>query len=176
MWLSRFLTLDGISYCTHEATEFAGSQEEFWSNAEKYAQQCDYYGNSDSANIFVLPALLAEKPMTKVIWVDRPMSEVIHSMQVAKMPMNDHSAKTLAELMHRHYELFDLVVSYKLLELEGGCRLVWDHCLPGVPFDEIRWRFMKDQRICYTEKCPSPIKSYEKFLPWAQAEVGRVSA
>src|SRR6516165_8958202 len=60
MWLSRFLTLDGISYCTHEATEFAGSQEQFWSNAEKYAQQCDYYGNSDSANIFVLPALLAE--------------------------------------------------------------------------------------------------------------------
>jgi len=176
MWLSRFLTLDGISYCTHEATEFAGSQEEFWSNAEKYAQQCDYYGNSDSANIFVLPALLAEKPMTKVIWVDRPMDQVIKSMQAARMPFHEKSVSTLQQMFERHYELFDLVVSYKLLELECGCRLVWDHCLPGVPFDEIRWRFMKDQRICYTEKCPSPIKSYEKFLPWAQAEVGRVSA
>ena len=173
MWLSRFLTLDGISYCTHEATEFAGSQEEFWSNAEKYAQQCDYYGNADSANIFVLPSILAERPMTKVVWVDRPMTEVLHSMKIANMPMCNEAARSLMEQMTRHYEMFDLVVSFQHLEMEGGSRLIWDLCLPGIPFDSIRWNWFKNQRICYTAHNPPPVKTYEKFLPWAQSEVDK---
>jgi hypothetical protein len=171
MWLSKFLTVEGISLCMHEGTEHAGSAEEFWSNANHFALGCHYYGNSDSANIFVLQALLAERPMTKVIWIERPMSEVMESMKRARMAFHEQCARTLIEMRDANYALIDFVFKFEHLEHLEACKAIWEICLPGLPFDYARWGIYNVQRICYTAENPSPEKNYSKFLPWAQAEV-----
>jgi hypothetical protein len=146
MWLAHFLSVSGVSVCTHEATEFAGSATEFWQNAENTAESfgVSIYGNSDSANIFVLPALLAER-----------------------------SARTLIAMRDAHQDHFDTVISFKSLERMDVCRWIWEYCLPGVPFDAGRWGLFHSKKIGYSAANPSPLKPYAKFLAFVQREIGQ---
>jgi hypothetical protein len=175
MWLSEFLTVPGVSICTHEATEFAGSASEFWSNAEGFCDDSgtEIYGNSDSANIFVLPAILAERPLTRVVWIARPIVEVAKSMKAAKMPFTEQSARTLITLRDAHRAHFDLIIDFKDLERMDICRELWEFCLPTVPFDAGRWGLFHSRKIGYSAAYPSPEKPYAKFLAWVRMELDR---
>jgi hypothetical protein len=175
MWLAHFLSVSGISVCTHEATEFAGSASEFWQNAEGTAESfgVSIYGNSDSANIFVLPALLAERPLTKVIWIARPIVEVAKSMKAAKMPFAERSARTLIAMRDAHRDHFDAVIPFDYLERMDICRWIWEYCLPGVPFDVGRWGLFHSKKIGYSAANPPPPKLYSKFLAFVQRENGQ---
>lgn len=170
MWLARLLTVTGYSVCTHEACEFAGSPEEFWANAEHYCNGLEVYGNSDSANIFVLPAVLAERPLTRVVWINRSITEVARSMKRARMPVSERSLQTLMMMRDRHREHFDLIVDFEDLEDEQACEAVWEFCLDR-PFDRERWQSLRRLKICYNAQNPFPVKAYAKFLSWAQHEV-----
>jgi hypothetical protein len=175
MWLSKFMSLEHISICTHEATEFAGSAEEFWANAQRYVvKEHEYYGNSDSANILVLQSLLSVQPLTRVVWIERPIEQVYLSMERAGMPFTEDSAKVLIQMRDRNAEYFDLIMDYSELETLAGCLKLWDVCLPGIPFEVGRWGMFQPKKICYSKENPSPEKSFHKFLDWAVQEVGRI--
>lgn len=171
MWLSAFLTVPGYSIVTHEGCEFAGSALEFWSNAAMYACASDVYGNSDSANIYVLPSLLAERPMTRVLWVARPIIDVAESMKKARMPHDEKSLRLLIDLREKHKEYFDLVVDFSELERADVCRQIWEFCLPGIPFDYGRWGQYNLKRIGYSAENPFPTKTFAKFLEWVKREM-----
>ena len=175
MWLSKFLSVEGVCVCTHEATEFAGSASEFWTNGEHFANGREFYGNSDSANIFVLPALLAEMPMTRVIWVARPVVEVAKSMKAAGMLCNEKALRTLIDLREKYWNMFDLMVGFRDLQHMEICKGLWEFCLPGVPFDYGRWGRYANRRICYSKEQPFPRKNYDLFLPWVLRELEEVS-
>src|SRR5258708_18169859 len=83
--------------------------------------------------------LLAERPLTRVVWIARPIVEVAKSMKAAKMPFTEQSARTLIALRDTHRDHFDLIVEYQDLERMDACRCLWDFCLPDVPFDACRW-------------------------------------
>lgn len=170
-WLSQFLSMAGVSACSHEATEFAGSVAEFWSNGEKYAAGCDFYGNSDSANIYVLRALLADRPLTRVVWVDRPIEEVKISMANMGMPVTDHALGNLVEMRMLNQDCFDLVIQYRHLQFAQVCRELWEFCLPGVEFDYGRWGIFHNRRLGYSKDNPMPVKDFRKFMPWVRREL-----
>lgn len=175
MWLAQFLSVPGISICTHEATEFAGSAAEFWKNAEVTCRGVGVgtYGNSDSANIFVLPALLAERPLTRVVWIARPIVEVAKSMKAANMPFTEQSARTLMVMRDAHKDHFDLIIEYQDLKRLDACRCLWEFCLPDVPFDVGRWGLFHSKKIGYSAANPPPPKPYAKFLAFVQRENGQ---
>lgn len=176
MWFSHFLSVPRHSVCTHEATEFAGSPEEFWCNARAYASEVETYGNSDSANIFVLPALLAERPMTKVVWIDRPVLEVEASMREARVPHTSDSMKTLLKFRNHYAQYFDLVLNFKDLVTAEACRRIWELCLPDIEFDYGRWGIFTERKICYSKSNPFPVKQYAKFLEWVGKEIDEETA
>jgi hypothetical protein len=174
LWLSHFLSVLPTSICQHEATEFAGNALEFWANGEKLG--CEYYGNSDSANVFVLPSLLAERPLTRTLWIERQIVEVAQSMKAAGMPFTEASARTLMRLRDQNAEYFDFCIPYRELEAMDTCQMLWEHCLPGVPFNVERWHIYHSKKICYSLRNPWPVKNYQKFLPWVQAELAEKTA
>jgi hypothetical protein len=158
----------------HEATEFASSPQEFWSNADGFILGREVFGNSDSANNLVLPSILAERPLTRVVWVERPIAEVRESLLRAKIPFCEGWDKVLLEMRDRHAEYFDLIMDYSELDTMDGCRKIWEFCLPGVQFDYGRWGRYSVQKICYSADNPYPEKSYEKLLIWLEAEQHRI--
>jgi hypothetical protein len=176
MWMAKFFTIPGVAVCTHEATEYAGSASEFWKNAEDFCADSGarVYGNSDSANIFVLPALLAEQPLTRIVWIARPIVDVAKSMKAANMPFTEHSARTLIRMRDTYRDHFDLIIEYQELERMDVCRDLWEFCLPNVPFDVGRWGLFHSKKIGYTARDPEPPRQYAKFLAWVQKEIGQL--
>lgn len=175
MWLSHFLTVPGKSVCTHEATENAGSAKEFWDNAERFAGGHLDYGNSDSANIFVLPALLAERPLTRVVWIERPIVEVCQSMKRANLPFDEASARTLMKLRDQYKEHFDMVLHFQDLYRMDTCWALWKWVLPEVEFELGRWGIFYVKNICYTAAHPPPKQNTAKFLAWVNQELQQES-
>lgn len=173
MWLSRFLSLPMFSLCTHEATEHAGSAQEFWQNAEAYAQSAgaQFYGNSDSANILVLPALLAHRPLTRTVWIERPIEEVFASMAAAKLPFEHKSAATLIALRDEYETCFDIVVEYRALASWQACKQIWDFVLPGMPFNFASWAELDRWKIGYSAQNPPGPRKVDKFLGWVKEEL-----
>jgi hypothetical protein len=180
LWLSRFFSLARVCACSHEATEYAASSGEFWENAELYSQHldCPIYGNSDSAQIFILPALLACKPTTKVIWIDRPMPEVIASMVRSKLSNTvEKWVKNVVAYRTSYQDLFDSVIPYEDLNRVETIRALWTELLgPEVPFVEEWWQRMKDQRIAYSiPDNPPPTRNNERFSQFLMHEMERLT-
>jgi hypothetical protein len=158
----------------HEATEFASNAQEFWSNADYFSREREFFGNSDSANILVLPSILAERPLTRVVWIERPIAEVRKSLIRAKIPFREGWDRVLTEKRDSYAEYFDLIMDYRDLGTMDGCRKIWECCLPGVQFDYGRWGQYNARRICYSADNPYPEKCYEKLLNWIWTEVQRI--
>jgi hypothetical protein len=174
--LSEFLTVPGQSVCTHEACEFAASAEEFWHNADNFCNdsKVEVYGNSDSAALYVIPALLAERPLTRVIWIDRNPREVMTSMRAAKIPHDMGAIKIILRLRDIYSECFDLVVPYHNLDSISACLDVWLTVMPPeINFDPERWKEFSSRRIAYGKDNPFPKKDYSKFFGWVQKELAQ---
>jgi hypothetical protein len=157
LWLSRFLSVPGLCACTHEATAHADSSAQFWAHAERLcaAEGAPVYGNCDSAQIFVLPALLAARPMSKVLWIDRPLADVRRSMEKAGFDFSSGNAAVCDWYRQRYAKLVDYVIEYSDLSNEEMMRALWDYLLSS-PFSKKRWEEMKDQRIAYDAKMHQP--------------------
>lgn len=177
LWLSKFLTVSGVSFCAHEATEFAGSSAEFWANADKVKAETGWpiFGNSDSANLFVLPALLSARPMTKVLWIERPIEEVKRSMVGAGFDLPESTAKKLVYLRSRYQDLFDFVINYQTLRDPDYCRWLWNYLLGAhVGFDYGWWLSMDQTRIAYDAATKPPRgRDTVKFLQFIEDEMER---
>jgi hypothetical protein len=148
LWLSQFLTIPGFCRCEHEASQFAASSDEFWNRADCFQEPI--YGNSDSAQLFVLPALLARRPLTKVIWVDRPMCQVEASLRAAGFPWSKEEGKLLALHRKKYQDMFDVVVSYDRLGKLEVMLSLWNFLFGCAMFDYGRWGIMEGTKIAYT--------------------------
>jgi hypothetical protein len=151
-WLANFFSMPGVCECEHEATQYAGSSQEFWERADDICRE-PVYGNSDSGNILVLPALLAARPLTKVVWVERPIVEVARSLHQAGFPCTEASMRLLLNHRDAYRELFDLVVDFHQLGQLAVIQILW-HFLLGsdVPFDCGRWGILEGRRLAPTFK------------------------
>jgi hypothetical protein len=172
LWLSRFLSVPGVSTCTHEATEFAASSQEFWANAEEHCQKtgAEIYGNSDSANIFVLPSMLAQRPLSRTVWIARPIVEVCASMKAAGLEFTEQAARTLMRLRDEYRVHLDLTVDFHALNSMATCKALWEFVLPGVAFDAGRWGLYADRKIAYGPGNMPPVQATDKFLSWFHDE------
>lgn len=173
LWLSKFLTVPGVCVCTHEATEYAGSATEFWKNAEDFCSDsgASIYGNSDSASIYVLPGMLAQRPLTRTVWVARPIQEVCASMKAAGLDFDENTARTMMALRDEHLVHVDLVIDYYALNTMAGCYALWEFLLPEVPFDAGRWGIFANQKIAYTASNPAGPRKTDKFWGWVKEEL-----
>jgi hypothetical protein len=163
LWLSYFFSIPGICVCEHEASEHAASSQEFWQRAEDVAGWTPVYGNSDSANLYVLPALLAARPLTKVVWVERHMAEVATSMRRAGFPFDGEQVVRLINMRQACDPYIDVSIGYHRLEHKEYVRWLWEYLIEEVPFDEKRWEALKDQKLAYTA-ATLPFKSTDKFM------------
>jgi hypothetical protein len=173
LWLSQFLSVPGSSVVTHEACEFAASAQEFWANAQHFCSDAGVtlYGNADSANLFVLPALLSERPLTRVIWIDRPQNDVMRSMLANNIPHDFKSVSMMIRLRDTYRECFDLIIPFGQLHHLNVIKAIWAMCMPNVPFNPLRWAGFDRQRIAYGIDNPMPEKDYTKFFEWVQREL-----
>jgi hypothetical protein len=171
MWLSRFLSIAGKCAVSHEACEHAGNAEEFWDNADVMRPFGGHYGNSDSATIFVLPALLAARPLTKVIWIHRNMVDVCKSLKAIGLNLDQESAELILRLRDRYRECFDMIIDFEDLSSQRTVETMWYYLLPDIPFDLERFKFYCKQKICYTKEKPMPSKTTVRFVGWVQREL-----
>src|SRR5215475_1888932 len=162
-WLANFFSIGGLCKCEHEALQYSSSSQEFWERAEQTCQE-PIYGNSDSAAIFVLPALLARRPLTKVVWVDRPMPEVERSLHAAGFPFNKEAAALLQAYRDKHRDLFDLVVSFEKLGSLAVIQTLWRFLLGEALFDYGRWGLLERTKLAHTYEDYTKHPRGTKFL------------
>jgi hypothetical protein len=178
LWFSRFLTIPRVCFCAHEASEYASCSQEFWANAKDRATilETPIFGNSDSAQLFVLPALLAANPTTRAVWIDRPIEEVAESLIRAGFPPLDQQVKeTLRDYRDHYLDLFDLVVSYSDLGNPVVIENIWRLCLGDeIPFSVAWWKRMDTQRIAYSIPANPPhARDNTKFHQFLMFEMER---
>jgi hypothetical protein len=133
--LSSILSMPKVCHCELGAVAQVGSAREFWERASAVtlANQCRVYGDCDPAVILMLPSLLAQRPLTKVVWIDVSVAEARASLRKRGCPtMRAEVAAWLLKVARRYEDLFDLVIDgNRLWEPEVGAEL-WELCLPGV--------------------------------------------
>ena len=85
LWLSRFFSVPRQSICLCDGLARATNAEDFWIMAEELCEPMgvEYFGNSEILNLPLLPALLAARPMTKVVWIHRPIEDSIWAAEAA---------------------------------------------------------------------------------------------
>jgi hypothetical protein len=147
LWLANFLSVPGVCVCDHEATQWAASSHEFWEKAERCPEPV--YGNSDSANILVLPALLAARPLTKVVWIDRKIEDAAKSMRAAGFVCTKEGMDLLDMHRRRYRDLFDLLVPYEELGRLEIIKHIWRFLLGNSHFDFGRWGILESTKIAY---------------------------
>jgi hypothetical protein len=83
LWLSRFFTVPHQSVCLCDGSLRATGAESFWQVAEDLCQErgVRIFGNSEILNLPLLPSLLAARPMTRVVWIHRPMIDSINAAE-----------------------------------------------------------------------------------------------
>lgn len=168
-WLARFLSVPHVSVCLCDGLNRTTSAEKYWSLFEElcWFKGISYFGNAEVLNLAVLPALLAARPLTKVVWIDRDLSQSIRSAAAAGCKFDPALWQGLAELRDRYAQHFDLVLPFAELGEEDAIRLLWQTVLPGLPFDRRRWKAFADKRIvCSREEKARgrDLRRLEQFL------------
>src|SRR6266404_9125802 len=82
-WLGRFLSVPHQSICLCDGLARATNAESFWTIAEAVCRErgVGIFGNSEILNLPLLPSLLAARPMTKVVFIHRPMMDSIKAAE-----------------------------------------------------------------------------------------------
>src|SRR5689334_6685741 len=127
LWFSHFFSFHPQIWCVHDASEFASSSEHYWGLLEaRYALGAESVGAADTAAILVLPALLAARPMTKVVWIERPLDQVATSMHQAGFTFTHEGAQFLRHHKERYRPLFDLEIAFHDLNHLSTILDLWD--------------------------------------------------
>lgn len=131
-----------------------------------WAKAIAYFGNAEALNLVLLPSLLAARPLTKVVWIDRSLSESIKSAADCGLRYEPRFWQGVLELRDRYVQHFDLVLPFKELAEEDGIRALWQTVLPGVPFNRRRWEaFARKRIVCDREKARTrDFNWFEQFL------------
>jgi hypothetical protein len=161
VWLSRFLTVPHKSLCTCDAIGHVESAEEFWARGEQIARErnLEYYGNCELLNLTILPSLIATRPLTCVLYVDREIISSMMASQRAGQGIPAEMWNALGEYRLRHRAHFDAIIPYDLLGDASTMKALWELVLPGVAWNQARWEAFSRKRIT----CKKPTLSVDHF-------------
>jgi hypothetical protein len=148
-WLSRFLTVLHQSVCLCDGLCRATSAQSFWEMAEAVCQErgVRIFGNSEILNLPLLPSLLAARPMTKVVWIHRPMLDSIKAAEAAGYHIPVQIWQAMAAHLTEYLEHVDWIVPFDLLDHESTMRMLWEKVLPGLEWNQRRWQAFTRKRI-----------------------------
>jgi hypothetical protein len=144
-WLSRFFSVPRISTCLCNGFGQVPSIDLFWAAGEGLG--VEFFGNSATMNLMLLPSLLARRPLTKTIWVDRGLDDAMRSAERAGFHLDVEMWAGLEQLRVRYAEHFDAEISFSDLSNESSMRGIWAEALPGAPWNQARWEAYKRKRI-----------------------------
>lgn len=73
------------------------------------------FGNSEILNLPLLPSLLAARPLTKVVFIHRPMMDSIKAAEAVGYHIPARIWQAMAAHLTKYIEHVDLVVPFELL-------------------------------------------------------------
>lgn len=141
-WLANFLTYED-SFCFHEALSTAGSIRGLRRMFERTGKEI--VGNSDCANILLLPRLMEEFPDAKYVIIDRYAGDVAESLESVGLPYDENVQMSKRLLDEAIQNLDCLIIDYDYLD-EDACRELWNYCI-GTEFDRKRWEMLDGMNI-----------------------------
>lgn len=171
-WMAAF-TSCGPAFCYHEPSAMMGEIEDL---EDVYARPGGYQhvGASDHGLGFWITEILARfKPRTLVIMRDQ--QDVEQSMHELGMPATNFCELLTERLLAVRQHPLVQYVPFEALDDMATMRKAWFHLLPGVPFDEGRYREFSKFHIELTQanfreivrrltKTPHPL--YSKIVPF----------
>ena len=172
-WMSRFLSVPKHSHCFCGLVSQAGSVEGFWHQAETFAARCglEAVGNAELLNLPLLQALLAARPLTKVLYVERGLPNSKRAAQAAGQEIPDWLWEALTRYRLKAEEHFDVVIPYVQLDDSRTIQAAFQTLFS----DSIPWnqkRFQAFRR--YPITCPKHILSpqhHERLIGFLEREV-----
>ena len=149
LWLSRLFTVPHHSACISNGFGQIPGLELFWAAGENMCKDMDleFFGNAATMNLILLPALLARRPLTKVLWVERELRDSMRSAQRAGFHLDIQLWQRLGQFRIRYAEHFDAQISFGDLGDESAMSAIWTEVLPGVPWNSKRWEAYRRKRI-----------------------------
>jgi hypothetical protein len=134
------------------------------------AKCIEYFGNAELFNLPLLPSLLAARPMTKVVFIHRPMMESIKAAEAVGYHIPVRIWQAMAAHLTKYIEYVDWIVPFGLIDDEATMRTLWEKVLPDVPWNQRRWQAFVHRRIV-CDRANVPNASYEKLEQFLGAEI-----
>jgi hypothetical protein len=99
-------------------------------------------GNSDCGNILFFDEILDIFPDTKLVIIERPMDEVIRSLDcLGDAFSNRESVAMSREFIQRVKNTYDhLWIDFHQMN-EETCKVLWEYCI-GTMFNSERWKML----------------------------------
>ena len=108
--------------------------------------QRDYVGDSDSGLPFFIDELMNEFPNSRLVVVERDPEVVIQSLEKVFPGTGANFRgvveKTMVAIERMRSRYQTLTVKFEDLSDLKVCQGLWSHCLPGLPFDRVRWQML----------------------------------
>jgi hypothetical protein len=172
LWLSRFFSVPHQSVRLCDGSFRATNAESFWQMAEELCQErgARIFGNAEILNLPLLPSLLAARPMTKVVFIHRPMLDSIKAAEAVGHHIPIQIWRAFAAHLTMYLEHVDWIVPFRLLDDESTMRMLWEKVRPGLEWNQRRWRaFVGTRIVCERSKVPD--RSYEALEQFLGAKV-----
>jgi hypothetical protein len=152
-WVSRFLTVPHRSICLCDGLSRATSAEDFWRMAEDLCTRSpgvEYFGNAEWLNLQLMEALLAFRPMTRVIWIKRKMEDSLRAAVAAGYRIDPRLWRGMGVYVERHIGLVDWFIPFEKLNDQATMEELWQKVLPTVGWNQRRWEAFAGKRIVCT--------------------------
>jgi hypothetical protein len=149
-WLANFLT-HGAVHCAHELSEGAADAAAIVARMQRRREGIRFRGNSDSAQMLVLPELLELLPRAALVVIRRREEAVADSLTRLGFP----AARAVVRELGRYLEAAAqtpgaFVLEYEDLQSESALRALQAHVAPGEPFDRERWLMLRHLNVQLT--------------------------
>lgn len=170
-WLSRFASVPRYSHSFCDLCSQADSAESFWRHAETFAEHHALVavGNAEILNLALLPALLTARPLTRVLYIDRGLTESRRAAEDAGQEIPDWLWQSLWRYRAKGAEHFDAVVPFaglhELAVMHPAFQVLFGN---DVPFSPKRFHAFARKKIL----CEKTTLSPEKFAQ-LNASLGR---
>lgn len=149
-WMAHFFTVPGV-WCEHEPSyhfTHLNDLEAFYARGAGHGMRV---GASDHGLGWWLPEII-RKHGAKVLLIERDIHDV--NADLIRLGLKDGALDYLRELRRRENLMRAhpnvLCVPYSKIDEPGRMERAWFHCLPGVPFDEARFQYMRRFNIQLT--------------------------
>lgn len=141
-WLANLFSYEN-SFCFHEALRKCSEIKDIKKIFNGVNKQ--YVGDSDSGLPFFIDEVLDLFPESKLVLVNRGVSEAIESLgkvfpdypNIEKIVIKTQDA--INDMVEK-YKPF--IIDFEDLNDMGACELLWEYCVPGIVFEARRWEML----------------------------------